>query len=158
MRQRGLRTHFSCAAQLMTLFTGIKPELLRRALMRGTFLGGLGALIYLLAGVFLPLPFLKMYGWVIFSLGLFLIAWGFYPYRRLKRLEGRPNKITVTEDALEYYEHQALKLRLPLTAIQEITYRDEEGCYGLELSLRDSSSLFFPYFRESAYNRLVNFL
>lgn len=132
----------------MVIRTKLKPALLRQVLFRGTLMGGAGVLIWVLAGIFLPLTLMKLYGWGIFTIGFLLILFGLLPYRKLKRLELNPNKIEMGGESFDYYENRKLKIRIPNEKIQEVTFIDEGLNYGVEVSIVGSDTpLFFPYFK-----------
>lgn len=118
--------------------SSIHTPLLQKALMRGSFLAGIGALA-LLAGTFLPPENLKIWGPFLFLFSLGLIGWGLIPYRRLKRLETEPHEILITKDRLLFCWRKKPAFSIPLKRIKKAVFISSGDVYGIGISLEDAS-------------------
>lgn len=77
--------------------SSVCSQLMKSTLLKGTFLAGIGILIIVLAGIFLPLQDMTIFGLPLYALGCGLIAFGLIPYRRLTALEKSPNELWYQE-------------------------------------------------------------
>lgn len=171
-------------AETLKVRSSIKPILLQNAVMRGTILGILGLCLLLVGGILLPPSLLRYWGLPLLLLGGGLIAWGLIPYRRLRRLELRPNELVAVEDRLlTYFSNGKPVLSIPLVSIREISHLDSESDYGIKVMLESplpekvvihdpefdidlfqqkslvdyNCDLFFPYFSKNALEALQRF-
>ncbi len=137
------------------LRTSIKPDLMRKALFRGSLLGGSGAIILFLSGTFLRVQILSIWGLPLFFLSLGLITLGMLPYRRLTRLEKNPDGIIVSSDDLFIYRRKGkVILTTPLSMIISCEYVDDESLYGIKIKA-NGIEYFLPYFSERASKSLI---
>lgn len=155
-----------------TLRSSIRPELMRKTLWQGTFLAGIGALLIVTCGAFLPPPLMRTWGFFIFLAAIALITLGLLPYRRLKRLEENPYALFIDDQTnLRFCSKNKLLLTIPLDSIQSTTYLEKNDRYGIAIFLKNpppkkievqpnvnlsrfsdpSCDLFLPYFSERTY-------
>lgn len=135
-------------------YSSIKPTLLRAALFKASLFGGIGALFFLFAA-FLPLPLIAWMGLPLFCLGLFFIAWGFIPYRKLTYLETNPHEIGYEKGELVVRQGKRL-FTIDLETIERIDYVEKEGIYGLTFILKKPlQDIFLPYFSQSAKKAII---
>ena len=103
----------------------------------------------------MPIELLAQWGFLIFLIGVALIFFGLYPYKRLKWKESHPDKLVLSRDEMiRYYLNQKLEWELPLKSIKDIAYREKSNGYGLDLHLYDAKVIFLPFFPESTKDRL----
>lgn len=121
----------------MAIRSSIRPELKRQVLMRGSMIGGCGALLLLATGVFLPLSLLKIWGWAIFLIGIGLITLGLLPYRKLTRLESKPQTIEMKEDRFSLTSNQKPLFTVPFSAIEKMAYINTSSDYGIAIWLHN---------------------
>jgi len=161
--------------------SSIKPPLKRAVLFRGTVLGGMGGLLLLMGGVFIPLSLLKIFGLPLLIVAIFLITKGLLPYRRLCQMETKPNEIVLLgDDHLKFSMLGKHILTVPKSSIDEVKYIEKDNDYGIALWLKQTApekivihrqtfeigkyqqesqknhgcDLFFPFFNRHAYNTL----
>ncbi|MFN0064823.1 MAG: hypothetical protein ACKVOH_01165 [Chlamydiales bacterium] len=137
-------------------------------------MGGAGALLLLIAGTFMPLTYLKVWGLPISLCGFFLITLGLLPYRRLNRIANRPHTLEWTHDGMLYSTIGKPLFLIPHNSIAKLEYVEREKMYGVALYLKQpleekvkvvrrrfdfiqysancftkfQCDLFFPYFTE----------
>lgn len=158
------------------LFSSVKPALLRKTLLRGSLLGGLGAFILLLAGTLLPLAALKLWGIPAFISALLFIALGLIPYKVLVRLEENPYLLTFDGQTIELERKEHVLFSLPATAVEKLTFVEKEHYYGIaivadldKISVDPAfltvskercpeATLFCPYFSERSLAELAESL
>ncbi len=135
----------------IVLRSTIRPELMRRTLFRGSLIAGIGIIFLVLAGIFLPVGLLSLWGIPIYLFSLGLVTWGLLPYRKLTRLEKKPEKICISNDGLLTYQNMII----PLLSIKSCEYIDDENRYGIKITLKgDLKGQFFPYFSERSFNTI----
>lgn len=141
---------------ILTLRSSIKPALMRHILMRGSCISGIGVIILLLSGAYLSPDHLKIWGLPIFIAGIALITWGMLPYRRLRHLELHPYRITVdAEGSLQFSKDSKPIFTTPIEAIAQINYIEKKHLYGIEITLKDNRTQFFPYFSPHSFHELT---
>lgn len=157
---------------------------MRKLLLRGTLLGGLGAALLLLTGTLLSTPLLSLFGLPVLIVSSLLIGLGLFPYRKLSRLEMRPHELSTDGKTLFFAKSARPLFKIPTSCIEKIEYLEKEGLYGIALFLDKNSSekvvvqqrsfaleafiqdakirfhcdLFFPYFTERASKELLETL
>jgi hypothetical protein len=142
----------------LKLRTSIKPELMRKALFRGSLLGGTGVFLLVISGIFMPVPILSQWGIPIFLLAMLLIAFGMIPYRKLTRLEKSPNEIIISsDDLLTYCRKGKIIFQISLSSISSCSYIDDESVYGIKLILQEGQEIFLPYFTELAKSQIERY-
>lgn len=135
----------------ITLYTSIKPRLLKRKVIIGTILAVFGTALLLYGTLFLSVEEMQRWGWLLFFSFIILISLGLIPYRRLSRLEKQPNKITLTDRNTFIYR----TLEVPLNAIEKAEYYETSDKYGIKIWLKDrSEAIFLPYFTERSFAQL----
>lgn len=108
---------------VLVLRSSIPSSLLRKTLLRGFAVACLGILILLFAGSYLPIEFLHKWGWSLFLIGLGLITFGMLPYRRLSRLEIKPNELILLDSGHIAFSLRGRKLlTIPLHSIAQMRY------------------------------------
>lgn len=120
----------------LKLRSSIKPALMRKALLRGFAWAFVGAVILIFSGAKLSVEELSRWGLPIFALGIACITFGLLPYRRLARLELKPNELIVGAKDLEWWEKGKKLMTIPLEAIEGIAFVDEDSQYGISLEIR----------------------
>lgn len=167
--------------EFLILRSVISSELMKNVLFRGFAIAFAGMFLLLAAGVFIPFSILQYWGWIIFLLSLGLIAWGLIPYRRLSRLQLKPNELILSEGHLLSFNSKGNRvLSLPFQSIDKLSYVDHAQCYGIAVWLKSSphplivvyqfkeveklkkkgremgnADLFFTYFNQRSYKELV---
>lgn len=91
---------------------------------------------------------------MILIAGLGLIALGLIPYRRLQRLEVRPNELVISEHGLIYYKGGDLQWKLPYSSIQRLSFQETAWRYGIALDVEGRFDLFLPYFTKRSFQIL----
>lgn len=137
-----------------TLRTSIDPTLLKWRLYLGTFLGGCGGVLLLLSSIYLSAQSLEKWGFLILMFGLGLIALGLIPYRKLQRLEVRPNELVISEHGLIYYKSGELQWKLPFASIHSLSFQETAWHYGIALNVEGRFDLFLPYFTRRSFQIL----
>lgn len=161
--------------------TTISSQLMKRTLFMGFFIAFIGILGLLLGGVFLSLSTLQIWGWTLFLLSLGFITWGLLPYRRLSRLQLKPNEFSLVDlDHVAFYAKGNKIMTIPLRSIGRLSYISHSTLYGVAFWLKPKpasplivhqnpqevqalqqkgrrlgADLFFPYFNQRAYDELV---
>lgn len=153
----------------LKLRSSIRSSLLRFTLWKGTLMAALGASVLLYAGLYMPVDTLNKWGLPMLLVGGGLITLGLLPYRKLKRLEIKPDELMLSETHLQFTSQGKLMITIPLQSIDKTAYLEEGRQYGIGVWLkkplprlpssqqkmqRFGCSLFFPYFSERAYTLL----
>lgn len=169
--------------QSFVIRSSISSSLLKKVLFRGFCIALVGILLLLFAGIFIPASHLKDWGGGIFLISLALITWGLLPYRRLSKLQLKPNEIVITGgDDCNYYVKGRKIISFSLQSVDVMDYVDHSLRYGIQVWLKsrdgvlvemddsreakkmrriDSQGrigLFFSYFSKRAYEELQEFL
>jgi hypothetical protein len=160
--------------------SSIRPELKKTLLFRGTILGGVGALLVLFGGI-LPFEALKQWGTILFITGILFIGIGFYPFRKISKLEAIPDELHFDGETLIYFQKGKPLLEIPYPCIKDMVYCEDSGLYGViihlkkpltqkmrilqksfnpdfflnKLKIKLDGDLFFPYFTERSLNELL---
>jgi hypothetical protein len=119
----------------LTLFTSIQSDFKRRILLRASVLGGIGALLLVGGGAFIPPAQLALWGVPLVLLAIILIAGGMVPYRRLCKLELSPDRLEVT-DVLLLFRKERLALTIPFEAIESLSFVQTSSYYGVRIGLK----------------------
>jgi hypothetical protein len=162
--------------------SSISSSLLRDTLFKGCVIAGIGMLLLLLVGIFIPAASLHTWGWGVFFISLGLIAYGLLPYRILSRLQLKPNELILTPSQhLAFFSRGRKILTLPLQSVSCIRYVSHPTSYGIAVWLKsppplavvvhqwpkemeklrlqgesmEKADLFFPYFPQRAYDELI---
>lgn len=121
----------------ITFRSSIHRALKKSVLLRGTIWASIGVLLWVLAGVFLPLSVLTIWGAPILLLGGALIVVGLLPYRRLSRQENKPNELILTElDELYIFFERTGMFKVELKNIETMAYLDDDTRYGIGLWIK----------------------
>ncbi|MFN4173944.1 MAG: hypothetical protein ACK4HV_02425 [Parachlamydiaceae bacterium] len=139
--------------EVTTLYTTVKPDLYKRALLKGTLMGALSVLLLAFAGLFIPLSALESIGPILGLISLVLMGFGFKPFLTLKRIETSPVPLKLSNDSVEWKN-----LILSIKDIQEISYIDREKKYGIEIHLKEGQKYFLPYYSKRYYEEFLAFL
>ncbi len=161
--------------RLLVIKTHLKPAIKRTALVRGTLLGGLGAVIMVLGGIYIPLNSLAVWGLPLFLAGFGLITLGLLPYRKLLRQEQQPCELHLYEARLLFI-HKRILLTLPLASIEKMEFQTLRNMEGITVYLKNpvpekivlhrqrlsakqlyyfKNALFFPNFSHRSYEELM---
>lgn len=173
--------------ETVVLRSTILPIVMRRSLWMGTLLGGGGVLCLFLGGAFIPLPIMKTWGPWLFLFSLTLITWGLLPYKRLKRLEEKPDTLTIEGLRWIHFSVRGKSLfSIPIDSIEHVNYVDQGRSYGIAITLKQplpkklviqdpscdlesvfklkrslnlhGCDLFFPYFSRRSYESMQEYL
>lgn len=143
--------------ETIKLRTSIKTPLMRRVVLRGSFLALLGAAILLYAGVVMPVDSLSIWGLPLLLVSGSLITLGLLPYRKLTRLEKKPDELIISENQIQYIVRGKSSLTIPQQNIARTAYVEHGNMYGICVWLKHPTpnknsryDLFFPYFSEKA--------
>ena len=116
--------------------SSIHSELLNHTLKRGTVLGGSGVFLFLMGGTILPLELLSLWGIPFFTVGLFFIAIGLIPYRKLARLQLTPHEIHFDGKTLLFLKQGKPLFKIDVPSIEKINYLEREHLYGMGIWLK----------------------
>ncbi len=137
-----------------TIKTAIKPALLKWKLFIGTLLAITGASVIVLSGSFLSVEALKKWGLFLLLFSLSLIALGLIPYRRLQKLEIKPNELELLDHGLAYRKNGKVEWILPYSSITDLDYVEDPWRYGIRLKVEERWALFLPYFTRRSFESL----
>lgn len=163
----------------------ITRTVIKHVLIKGFCIAALGIACLLIGGIFLGPSHLQKWGWLLFLLSIGMITLGLLPYRRIVRLQLKPNEITLVDaDQLIFFSRGRKKLTIPIPSIAKMEYIDHPVRYGIAvflnkppprpLSVHESpqevekmryegqkkgeADLFFPYFNRHAYEELIDWI
>lgn len=108
---------------MTVLRSSVLPGFMRRTLLKGSFIAGLGVFLLSVSGTFLPPQSLQTWGMLLFLVGIAFITLGLLPYRRLKRLEDKPNTIGI--EGIKWLHvtlNGKLCFSIPIDSIDRIAY------------------------------------
>lgn len=108
----------------------------------------------MLASIYLSTQALEKWGFLILIAGIGLIASGLIPYRKLQRLEVRPNELVLSKHGLIYYKGGELQWKLPFSSIQRLSFQESAWSYGIALDVEGRFDLFLPYFTKRSFQIL----
>ena len=120
----------------LTLRSSIRPSLMRYSLWRGAILAGIGVILLLTGGAFLPAAPMKIWGLPLFLVGIALITWGWLPYRRLRRLEMNPHRLIIEKDWLHFSANNQTLLSIPWESVAQFKYMENGRNYGMGIELK----------------------
>lgn len=141
----------------MKRFSVVKGEVKRRLLLRGLLFSSVGGLLLLGMGTFAREEILTVWGLPSFALGIFLIALGMIPYRRMTKLETHPHQILFDREALTFISNKGNNATIPYRDITKIRYFEGKTRYGLWLDRKEASPIFLPFFLEDpSLNEIVH--
>lgn len=139
----------------MIIYSSIQSRIKQKAILQGSIIALIGAALLLWAGIFVPLPWMEDWGWLIWLTSLSFFALGLIPYRRLCRKELFPDTIELRDDYLFYYQEGKEKKKISLHQIKSVKGLQKKQFYGIELKLKSSEKLVFPYFAKRAQEKLL---
>lgn len=162
---------------LLKLRSSIHSDFKKKALFKGSLVGGFGILAMLYGSLYMGAESLGVWGFLIYSMAFGCIADGMIPYRKLCTLEQNPHLLTFTEDGdIDFYFKGKLALSIPDSAIESFLYRRTSSSYGVVLALKNACpkpihihgkfgyrisrvifrhpNLFLPYFSEHSFKLL----
>lgn len=142
-----------------SVYSSIKPDLMKRTLLRGTLIASLGMAPMVYSLLHIGPGALSHWGAILFFAGLLLIAIGMVPYRYLTSLERNPHKVSLFHNLGLVYFHKGKKtLTIPFSAIETITYKEAGQNYGIAIHLKknpaDKVVVNNPLFDMEKYQRL----
>ena len=171
--------------EYLIIRTTISPALMKHILIKGFCIAFLGILGLIAGGIYLPPAILQKWGWFMILISLGLIAFGLLPYRRLVRLQLKPNELSVLDaDNMTFISRGAKKITIPLHSILKIAYIDHPLDDGIAVWLKhpppdpvvvhdcsrelemirkkgrekDNADLFFSHFNRHAYEELIDWI
>lgn len=171
--------------EYLIIRTTISRALSRHVLIKGFCIALLGIAALFAGGIFLPLPSLQKWGWLLFIISLGLIALGLLPYRRLVRLQLKPNELSLLDtEELTFKSRGRNKLTIPLESVSKMEYVDHPLNDGIAIWLihpppspvvvhespkeielirkqgkeNGNADLFFAHFNRHAYDELIEWL
>ena len=155
------------------LRSSIKSSYKRYVLFRGTLIAVIGALLIVMSGIYLPVQEMRIWGLPALVVGVGLIALGLLPYRRLSRLEDKPNEIILLDKEFQFFTKGKKVFTIPYASIDKIDHMDNRCCYGIALwikkspeqkvivhdkkasfSKKQNGDIFLPNFTERSYEIL----
>jgi hypothetical protein len=123
--------------QKTSIRSSISTAFMRRTLLRGTILGGIGIAALLAGGVFVPADEMRKWGPFLFLFSAFMITLGLLPYKKLKRLEEKPYLLTIEGDEwLHLFAEGKMLFSIPIPSIDHIEYIDGSDHYGIAVFLK----------------------
>lgn len=167
------------------LRSAIQTGLLNRALKKGSWLAGSGALLIILCGTFLPLSIISILGIPIFITGITLIGIGLLPYKKLCRLQLKPHEIHINATELLFLQMGKPLFKVAIRSIEKLAFLRKENIYGIGLWLKrpleervkvlqphfnfaafmadslerfDGCDLFLPYFTDASCRETIDLL
>lgn len=122
----------------MTQFSScIQNSFKQRKLLKGTLLALIGAGAMVCAGTGIGAEKLSQWGWLIYSAGFGLIAWGLIPYRRLSSLEMQPHRLVINSSGDWLFSYKGkLLLGISGEALDRISYSQSAKNYGIKVHLK----------------------
>jgi hypothetical protein len=145
------------------IFTSLKGSFYRKKMVQGMLIALLGLGIIFFLGPLVKPPL----GFFILLLGVFLIAFGLIPLRRLSRLDQNPDELIVSGDQMHYIAGGKPVFSVPVKNISDLHYVEEANRWGIALTLRDqqdiivhdphfkpSARFFLPYFERRSFSRI----
>lgn len=130
-----------------THYSVVSDSLKKRKLFHGIMIALPGLMLLLFMGTFANAELLKKWGAFSFTIGIFLIASGLLPYKRLMRLEMNPHQLICKEDRLELYMRGRLCRTVARDQIVKLEYLDKPSFYGVKLTLKKGITL-LPFFKQ----------
>lgn len=131
-----------------------------KKLQQGTLIAGAGVFFLAFAGIFLPQPILAKWGLIIFFFCFICLA-GLLPYRRLTKLERKPNEIVVIgTDIIEYWSGGRKLLTLLQKNITSMSYYHSPYRPGIYIYFNNNKSekVFLPYFSKSSFDEITELI
>ena len=125
---------------LLKIYSSVSPKVEKKALFKGSFIAGIGILLLALSGSFIKEPLLKIWGLPILVVSATLLTYGLLPYRRLMRLQKKPNEIIVSEELLQYIENNKRQITLPLSLIKKASYLEDKNDYGIGIWFKNGEN------------------
>lgn len=93
-------------------------------------------MLLILGGTILPLELLSLWGIPFFLLGLFFIALGLLPYRKLTQLQLKPHEIHYDGEILHFLKQGKPLFAVASVSIEKIAFVEKEHLYGLGIWLK----------------------
>lgn len=126
----------------MKIRTTLSNPLLKQKLFKGFFIALVGVIAMVSAGIFLPGPLLSKLGLFVYIFGFGLITIGLLPYRKLSRLQNKPNELRLTgEDRLEFWAKGQCRLIIPIRCLKGFAYTETENGNGITFYLNHPSEM-----------------
>ena len=117
--------------------TSIKPAYKWRCVLRASFFGGIGVIILVAAGSFMPVAQLSIWGLPLLLIAGALITWSMLPYRRMTRLENAPDELWVNSTGDLVYAKQSTPIfTIPRSTIDKVFYIDKPKNYGICIGIK----------------------
>ena len=130
----------------MKQFSVVKGRVKKRLMVRGLLFASLGGLILLGMGTFAKVELLTFWGIPSFALGIFLVAFGMIPYRKITKLETHPHQILFDREALTFISNKGSNATIPYREITKIRYFEGKMRYGIWLERKNKGPIFLPFF------------
>jgi len=136
-------------SELLRIQTSISNTYLKSLLWKGFGIAFIGALSLVLGSVFISEPLMKKWGGILYFSAFLFITLGLLPYRKITRLQNKPNEIRVTEnDHFEFWSKNELQLEFPLDQIQFSEFIENKKFYGIRIQLKQESPNLFRNLRK----------
>ena len=117
--------------------TAITSTFKRQCVLRASLGGGLGVMILVGAGSFLPLQFLESWGLPLFFASLGLITWSMLPYKQLVQLENKPDELWLnTKGDIVYAKKGIPTFTVPQNSLEKMFFIQKTNEYGICLSIK----------------------
>ena len=154
----------------LLLQTTIRTAHLKRSLIRGSIIAGMGIFVIFATYLTLPPEKLEIVGIWAYLLGCSAIAFGLIPYKRLRQLELYPARLIASQEKLLLTANGKHVLTLPWENIASFSFMDTPQRYGLQFILKEhmkvnsrfaymssEKEMFLPYFSKNSFERLKEF-
>lgn len=136
-----LLTKVTTMHEVMKIRTTLSNPFIKKKLFQGFFIALTGIIGIVSAGILLSEPMMAHWGLYIYLLGFGLITLGLLPYRKLSRLQNKPNELRIDENRLEFWAKDQCRLLIPVNAIKHLAYEENEGENSIELCLHPSVNI-----------------
>lgn len=163
----------------LVLRVSVKTPLKRAILLRGTLLASLGMLLLISAAAWVPESILKYWGLPIVIAGGALVTIGLLPYRKLVRMENKPNELILNENSsIQWIERGRPCFTIPCASIAKTEFLENKSDYGIGIWLKHplpekiiihrigsnlsrwshkECDIFLPYLTERAFKEMKEF-
>jgi len=156
------------------IYSSISPLLKQKALQKLLFFAVPAVFALILSAFFFTAQMHAQFGFPLFAGVLVLVTYGVKPYRKFCQLEVKPHKLGIDKEHLKFFSKGKLTLEIPVKHIEQLKYVENHSLYGIALYLKPfhslnkdlsswelqsqkhakGCSLFFPYFRKEALEKL----
>lgn len=141
---------------MQTFFSSIQPSLKRYLIKKSLFFALPGFFLLLYMGIFLPLASIEKWGIWGFGLSFISISLGMIPYRRITCLETKPHRLLIERETLHFFHATKGKLSFLYEEIDQLSFVQKRGFYGIRLHLKTGKSFLLPYFSKKTFEKILH--